>query len=132
MVDDKLSTPNEQNRITSDDNTLSSNSLNENESIPMDIKLDVTSSNINSNGEINTNNLVDIKANTNMQSLPQNTIPIPMQIQTMIPIPSQTQTQQSLQSQAQMEFLGAIQPKLKLLWSGYGPATVVKQFGIVT
>mmetsp|Transcript_20261 Transcript_20261/g.20377 ORF Transcript_20261/g.20377 Transcript_20261/m.20377 type:complete len:571 (+) Transcript_20261:3-1715(+) len=35
---------------------------------------------------------------------------------------------QTMQSLAQTQFLGAIQPKLRLIWSGYGPATVVKQF----
>ena len=29
----------------------------------------------------------------------------------------------------QQKFLDSIQPKLKLLWSGYGPASVIKQFG---
>ncbi len=30
---------------------------------------------------------------------------------------------------SQQKFLDSIQPKLKLLWSGYGPASVIKQFG---
>ena len=127
IFDNKLGISNEQNRNTSDNNPNSGNNSDniiDNESVPMDIKLDVTTSN-----SIDTDNPGGISENKNVQSLPQNTktlpIPIPMRLQTSIP----TQTQQSLQSQAQMEFLGAIQPKLKLLWSGYGPATVVKQFG---
>lgn len=30
---------------------------------------------------------------------------------------------------SQLKFLDSIQPKLKLLWSGYGPASIIKQFG---
>ena len=30
---------------------------------------------------------------------------------------------------SQQQFLDSIRPKMKLLWSGYGPASVIKQFG---
>eukprot|EP01041_Mallomonas_annulata_P000480 gene480-899_t len=45
------------------------------------------------------------------------------------PNPNIPSKAKSVISSAQTQFLGAIQPKLRLLWKGYGPATVVTQFG---